>query len=204
MGRLDALGVPAGRTAVLDFGCGVGRVTRALAQHFEHALGLDISEAMLARARELNTGIPNVAFELNPAGDLQVVGDRRFDLVYTRIVLQHVAGRALARAYIQEFVRVLAPGGVAMFQIPVHIPRRYRFMPIRRLYLAGRAIGVPAAVLYNRLRLHPIRMQWVPEGQVAAWVREAGGRVRHVEHVRSSTTGVRQATFFADRPTSPA
>lgn len=198
MEQLDALGVPEARGAVLDFGCGVGRVTRALAQHFEHAVGVDISEAMLARARELNADVAGVAFELNPAADLRGLGERRFDLVYTRIVLQHVAGRELARAYIQEFVRVLAPGGIAMFQIPVHIPRRYRFMPVRRLYLAGRAIGIPAAVLYNRLRLHPIRMQWVPEALVAEWVREAGGRLRHVEHT-ASPTGVRQATFFAER-----
>ena len=60
-------------------------------------------------------------------------GERRFDLAYTRIVLQHVAGRDLARSYIREFVRVLAPGGIAMFQVPVHIPRRYRLMAVRRL-----------------------------------------------------------------------
>jgi hypothetical protein len=114
-------------------------------------------------------------------------------------VLQHVAGRDLARAYIQEFVRVLAPGGVAMFQIPVHIPRRYRLMPVRRLYLAGRALRLSRALLYNRLRLHPIRMQWVVEHQVRAWVEAARGRIRQVEHGRSRT-GVIHGTFFADRP----
>jgi SAM-dependent methyltransferase len=150
-------------------------------------------------ARELNADVPNVAFEHNAAADLQVVGERRFDLVYTRIVLQHVAGRDLARSYIREFVRVLALGGIAMFQVPVHIPRRYRLMAVRRLYLAGRSLGIPAPVLYNRLHLHPIRMQWVPEQQVRAWVEEAGGRMRHVERVRSGT-GVLHATFFADRP----
>jgi SAM-dependent methyltransferase len=199
MRQLAELGVPAARGAVLDFGCGVGRVTRALRSHFDGAVGVDISAPMLARARELNAGLEGLEFRLNDAPDLRSLGERRFDLVYTRIVLQHVAGRAVARSYVTEFLRVLAPGGVAVFQIPVHIPRRHRFMPVRRLYLAGRALRLPPAFLYNRLHLHPIRMQWVPERELREWVREAGGRILHVAQ-KTSSTGVRHATFYADRP----
>jgi len=199
MRRLGALGVPARRDAVLDFGCGVGRVTRALAEHFGTALGVDISTTMLARARELNAGVPGLDFALNDATDLRSVGERRFDLVYTRVVLQHVAGRQVARTYVEEFLRVLAPGGVAAFQVPVHIPRRHRLMPVRRLYVAGRALRLPPAFLYHRLRLHPIRMQWVPETEVFEWVRLAGGRVLEVV-TKTSSTGVRHATFYAVRP----
>jgi SAM-dependent methyltransferase len=198
MKQLAALGVPAGRDGVLDFGCGVGRVTRALRSHFAAAVGVDISESMLARARELNAAVPGLEFQLNDAADLRSVGDRRFDLVYTRIVLQHVAGRAVARAYIEEFLRVLAPGGVAVFQIPVHIPHRYRLMPIRRLYLAGRALRISPGFLYRRLRLHPIRMQWVPEAEIVDWVRHGGGRVLHVAR-KTSSAGVRHATFYTSR-----
>lgn len=53
------LGHPAGREVALDFGCGVGRLTRALARHFRHCHGVDISESMLARARELNASFSN-------------------------------------------------------------------------------------------------------------------------------------------------
>jgi ubiquinone/menaquinone biosynthesis C-methylase UbiE len=198
MARLDELGVPARRAAALDFGCGVGRVTRALAGHFEQAVGLDISDPMLTRGRELNADVANLEFVLNSAADLQVVGERRFDLVHTRIVLQHVAGRDLARAYIEEFLRVLAPGGVTAFQIPVFVPRRYRFMPVRRAYLVGRKLGLSPELLYNRLRLHPIRMQWVKEPVIASWIAEAGGRLLAVDHA-ASHTGVRHATFYAVR-----
>ncbi len=196
--RLAELGVPVARDAVLDFGCGVGRVTRALCAHFGSAVGVDISESMLARARELNADVPGLEFRLNASTDLRSLGDRRFDLVYTRIVLQHVAGIQVARSYVQEFLRLLAPGGVAVFQIPVHIPRRYRLMPVRRLYVAGRALGLPPAFLYRRLHLHPIRMQSAPEAEVGQWVRHAGGRVLHVA-TKTSSTGVRHATFYALR-----
>lgn len=198
MRRLEELGVPAAHDAVLDFGCGVGRVTRALRAHFGSVLGVDISASMLARARALNAAVPSLEFQLNDATDLRSVGDRRFDLVYTRIVLQHVAGRDVARGYVEEFLRLLAPGGVAVFQLPVHIPRRHRVMPVRRLYVAGRALRVSPDFLYHRLRLHPIRMQWVPEAEVQEWVRRAGGRVLHVA-TKTSSTGVRHATFHAVR-----
>jgi ubiquinone/menaquinone biosynthesis C-methylase UbiE len=196
MAQLDELGLPARRHAVLDFGCGVGRVTRALREHFDTALGVDISTPMLARARELNADVDGLEFALNDAADLRSLGDRRFDLVYTRIVLQHVAGRDVARSYIQEFVRLLADGGVAVFQIPTFIPPRYRFMPIRKLYLAGRVLRIAPAFLYHRLRLHPIRMQWVPEPQIQEWIAQAGGEIRHVTRAASGT-GVRHATFYA-------
>src|SRR6185295_16254309 len=38
----------------LDFGCGVGRLTRALANHFERVIGIDVAASMISRSRELN------------------------------------------------------------------------------------------------------------------------------------------------------
>jgi SAM-dependent methyltransferase len=198
MAHLAALGAPAARGSVLDFGCGVGRVTRALATNFDTAVGVDISESMLMRGRELNADVPGLEFRLNAAADLRSLGDRRFDLVYSRIVLQHVASREIARGYVEEFLRLLAPGGVAVFQIPVHIPRRFRLMPIRRLYVAGRALRLPASLLYNRLHLHPIRMQWVPEPEIREWLTRARGRLLDIERA-TSPTGIRHATFYAAR-----
>src|SRR2546423_1615505 len=42
------------RGVVLDFGCGVGRITRALADHFGEAVGVDVARSMIARARTLH------------------------------------------------------------------------------------------------------------------------------------------------------
>ena len=48
------LGRPTRHERALDFGCGVGRLTRALARRFDEAVGIDVSERMLEQARRLN------------------------------------------------------------------------------------------------------------------------------------------------------
>ena len=102
----------------LDFGCGVGRLTQALADVFAEAVGVDIAPSMLDAARRLNTK-PGCTFVLNDRADLAVFGDGHFDCIYSKIVLQHIPPTA-TRTYLAEFVRVLAPGGVATFQLPSH------------------------------------------------------------------------------------
>lgn len=50
----EGLSRPARKQKALDFGCGVGRLTRALALHFDSVIGVDLSETMIATAKELN------------------------------------------------------------------------------------------------------------------------------------------------------
>jgi SAM-dependent methyltransferase len=114
---LERLGRPARRGRCLDFGCGVGRLTQALAEHFERCDGVDIAPSMLKAARNLNHHGDRVAFHLNDTDDLSLFPSGSFDFVYSNIVLQHVGPEA-ATAYIREFVRLLAPGGLALFQLP--------------------------------------------------------------------------------------
>lgn len=199
LGRAAELGVPAARRAALDFGCGVGRASRALAAHFDEVVGVDISTAMLARGRELNADVGNLEFVHNEAEDLRSLGDCRFDLVYTRLVLQHQSSTEAVRRYIAEFVRLLAPGGAAVFQIPDRLPMRYRMLLARRAYHLLRALGVPPRILYGRLRLHPIRMLWVPERQLRAWVADTGAEVLAVDH-KTASSGVRHAMLYVRAP----
>jgi SAM-dependent methyltransferase len=202
MTRLDALGWPRQRRRALDFGCGVGRVTRAMGERFDEVLGVDISSKMIERAGELNGGRAGLSFAVNDAPDLAAFDDRRFDLVYSRVVLQHVPGRALARRYVEDFVRLLEAGGLAVFQIPTRIPLRYRFLVTRRLYVAMRAVGLSPRRLHA-WGLHPIRMQHAAEDDVVAWVRRAGGRVLAVDRSRSRS-GVEHGTFYAARADADA
>ncbi len=168
--RIDELGGLGGRSAALDFGCGVGRVSRALTTRFDHVVGVDISETMLERGREMNSGIANLELVHNAAPDLRVLGEQRFDLVYSSIVLQHQPSHAIARGYVDEMVRLLAPGGKLVFQIPLDIPRRYRLKVARRAYTALRTLGVSPQTLYERLKLHPISMLFVPEAELRGWL----------------------------------
>jgi SAM-dependent methyltransferase len=176
-----SLGVPAHHGDALEFGCGVGRVTRALAKRYDRTVGIDISTEMLDRARDLNDGDRSIEFVHNAEPDLAVLGDRRFDLVYSRHVLQHLPGVELARAYLQEMMRVLRPGGLLLVHVPLSIPLRHRMLITRRAYEALRRLGVSADTLYGRLRLHPVSMLAVPEAQLRSWIAAAGGRVLTVD-----------------------
>src|ERR1700761_243555 len=53
--HLEAIGLkPDGRGPALDFGCGVGRLTQAMARRFSSCVGIDISQEMISRANALN------------------------------------------------------------------------------------------------------------------------------------------------------
>jgi D-inositol-3-phosphate glycosyltransferase len=117
MSRLESQGIRPGGTAALDFGCGAGRLTQALARRFEAAVGVDLASSMIALAERFNPFPERCRFVLNQATDLACLGDASFDFVCSLLVLQHV-GPALAEGYIREFVRVLRPGGLAVFQLP--------------------------------------------------------------------------------------
>jgi SAM-dependent methyltransferase len=63
-----------------SIGCGLGRITHALAQHFDESVGVDISEEMARRAQDLNADVPSALFVLNVANDLARFDDASFDL----------------------------------------------------------------------------------------------------------------------------
>src|SRR5690348_8921885 len=90
MAAADRLGVAKSHETMLDFGCGVGRLTRAFSPHFQRCYGVDVSASMVAKATELNQAYPNCTFVENPRTDLGLFADGTFDLIYSVIVLQHV------------------------------------------------------------------------------------------------------------------
>ncbi len=105
------------RGACLDFGCGVGRLTIPLAQHFERTVGIDVSSSMIATARKYARLTDRVAFVRNPHPDLRQLHDATFDMVHSCLVLQHIPPPVTLH-YIAEFLRVTKPGGLVMFQLP--------------------------------------------------------------------------------------
>ncbi len=96
---------------VLDVGCGTGQTTRACARRAVggDVVGVDLSSAMLQRARERAEadGLHNVVFE---QGDAQVhpFPVERFDLVMSRFGVMFFADPVTAFANLH---RATAPGG---------------------------------------------------------------------------------------------
>ena len=119
----NRLGLQVDSSRALDFGCGVGRLSQALAGHFEEVAGVDIAESMVAKARQFNRHGSRVSYVVNSTDDLSCFEDGAFSFVYSVITLQHIPPGPAAR-YIGEFFRVLRAGGIAVFQIPSG--RRYR------------------------------------------------------------------------------
>ncbi len=162
MDRLGGLGVCADRTAALDFGCGVGRLTAALSKHFTTVTGVDISQPMLDRARTLLADQPACTFIRNDRADLSAFADGSFDLVYSSLVLQHMPPD-LAAGYLLEFVRVVRPGG----SVVVVVPEAHRKTPGGAVYamapraliglIQRRAFGYPAAMQMHTLSARRVR-----------------------------------------------
>jgi SAM-dependent methyltransferase len=118
MNEADRLVPHRQRRRALDFGCGIGRLTVALADYYDEVLGVDIAQSMVEQARQRNPAPDRIRYEHNANPDLLKFPTGCFDLVCSWIVLQHTPPSVM-RAYIAEFVRLVAPGGLVMFQLPV-------------------------------------------------------------------------------------
>lgn len=97
---------------VLDFGCGPGFLARETSRRVARVVACDVSRGVIACARHLNPA-PNVTYVTNGVADLRRVPDASIDLVYSFAVLQHLRKRQ-ARAFAEEFARVLKPGGAGV------------------------------------------------------------------------------------------
>jgi ubiquinone/menaquinone biosynthesis C-methylase UbiE len=103
---VDSSNVTAAET-VLDVACGPGLVVRAFAGSASHVTGIDMTPAMIARARELIGGLPNVSFDLGDVNALPYEAGE-FDVVVSRFAFHHFVD---PRAVLGEMKRVCKPGG---------------------------------------------------------------------------------------------
>jgi ubiquinone/menaquinone biosynthesis C-methylase UbiE len=94
---------------LLDVACGGGIVVCAFAPHLRHATGIDVTPAMLERARALaaEKGLANVTWQEGEVERLPYP-DGAFTIVVTRFAMHHFLDPA---AVFREMVRVCAPGG---------------------------------------------------------------------------------------------
>ena len=185
MAYVAGLGLAPGRERALDFGCGAGRLTQGLAEHFASAVGVDIAASMVETAQRYNRHGERVRYVVNTAPDLRIFDDSSFDFIYTNKVLQHIPPEYQA-GYVQEFVRLLRPGGVAVFQM--RNGPRIRPGSVRAwLYtLNRRHIRRIAQRLRGRA---PYEMHYLARSRVEELVAAAGGRVIDVVDLSAGQRG---------------
>jgi ubiquinone/menaquinone biosynthesis C-methylase UbiE len=133
--HLDALGDVRG-ARVLDYGCGDGRSTARLLSRGARVAGFDISRTRLALAQQHVAAAVGAAPGAAPAqlalcaAEMLPFRDASFDAVFGKQILHHLD----LGAAIPEIVRVLRPGGRAVFLEPlIHNPvlQGYRLLTPR-------------------------------------------------------------------------
>lgn len=102
------------RTEVLSVGCGPGIILNEVSALHPciRATGLDISADRVQEAAQRNRDNPSLKFVRGDAQAMQFPADR-FDLVYSRMLLQYLRDKEKAVA---EMVRVCKPGGTILLQ----------------------------------------------------------------------------------------
>jgi len=102
----------------LDFGCGVGRLTLAMAAYAKEVVGLDVAPGMLreAEAERDARGLSRVSFSSS-------MPDGPFDWISSIIVFQHIPPQR-GLQLLDELLSRLAPGGVISLHFPLYRDRR--------------------------------------------------------------------------------
>mgnify|MGYP006087795903 CR=1 FL=1 len=193
----------------LDFGCGIWRITLALSGHFVEVHGVDVARSMIARARQENGALGRCHFEVNRRPHLRQYQTGTFDLVYSRLVLQHIPPE-LVRRYIPELVRVLAPGGLLVFQLPTVIsdPRRSFYdAPVRghvKRALPKRMVRAYRTLKYPLFRPRATNMEMfgLARDTVVELVDRAGARMLAMTPDASHGTNEPGFEYWVTRPSA--
>jgi ubiquinone/menaquinone biosynthesis C-methylase UbiE len=111
---LELVGDVSGRR-VLDLACGPGRVSRELSRRGARVVGLDLSAALLDKARLAgNPGPGVIEYQHGRAEDPDALAEQEFDAVVCNYGLTDIDDLAGA---IRTVIRVLRSGGLFVFSI---------------------------------------------------------------------------------------
>ncbi len=106
---------------VLDFGCGVGRITLPLAEMCDRVIGVDISSTMVAEAvKNANSkNVKNVEFIQSADGIAE--SKERFDLVHSFIVIQHIDPK-IGYGVFENLVKKVKENGIGILHVTYYNP----------------------------------------------------------------------------------
>lgn len=157
-------------SAILDWGCGAGRLTRHLLPFGPRVTGMDIDpeaiqscQATLPKAEFMQVGL------LPPAP----VEDARFDLVLGLSVMPHLT-EAVQDAWLAELRRITVPGGLLLLSIQGMTQMALYRVPIDRKLAAQQAgfhdaCGSVPAELATEAAMYPRDVLHSPNYILAHW-----------------------------------
>lgn len=110
----------------LDFGCGPGRMILRMAKLMKRVDGVDISPSIIEGCRRWAGKLPNPPrLYVNDGLTLKGIPSQSYDLVFCTISFHHIARYDVRFGLLQEFFRVLKPGGkIALQMIYTNQPRK--------------------------------------------------------------------------------
>lgn len=176
---------------VIDIGCGLGRVSFALAEHFGEVVGVDLAIALIEEAQSRSTS-PQVSFKPMTSLQLEPGVVSAYDTVFANEVLYLVSWHVLSQ-YAQDAFRILRPRGEFVFQLnmqPISLITRLSWKFRHILYFWGikKWRGWPTGPGYERF-FHPV-------DKVRRMLEQVGFRVERISIGRS----IRQTWFLAVKP----
>jgi SAM-dependent methyltransferase len=175
--------------SALDFGCGVGRLTGALAKRVARVAGVDVAPSMLDLARE---NVPEATFSAT-------IPNERFDLIVSLIVFQHIPVRR-GEELLDELLGCLSDDGVAVLQFTFRRPgsfvRRFARAIRGRVPLVHRA----AQRLRGERPMPYMQMNEYDVGRVMAILRTHG--CEEIRVVQTDHGGIKGAILIASRKIS--
>lgn len=109
-----------GNEAILDVGCGDGKITAAMAKAVPEGtvVGVDISSSMIQMAKTAFPSTKNLNFQIEDAAKLKF--EQKFDIITSFTVMQWVLEQHEALA---AFERALKPQGKVWIQMPTGLPK---------------------------------------------------------------------------------
>jgi ubiquinone/menaquinone biosynthesis C-methylase UbiE len=137
--------------SILEFGCGMGRLVRAVQASYGNVAGVDISPTMVQRAAIL---VPGARFiPLTEQGKISLPS-ASVDRAYSYAVFQHINRWSAIKSALAEIGRVMKPGGYAKLQFEMPFPpefasvtrlraRTYAFENSSVVYGWARRFGLP-------------------------------------------------------------
>jgi len=183
MSYLKKINHPPETNLAVDFGCGVGRLTQALAEYFTEVHGVDIAGSMIEQANRLNKFPDQVTYHVNSNPDLKLFTDDTFDFVFTVITLQHIHPGYIKK-YLKEFLRILKPGGILVFQLPSHKNINWPSLSIFDRIKKNLGNITPLWIkdtyyfLKSRINHQPyLRMYNIPQTKVSQLINSYGGKI---------------------------